>query len=159
MSWMSSKIGPNDVKYTPINPEKYMGKTRFAVCRSSWEVAMCRWLDANQGVLQWKSEPFGIPYIDPSQRDKKGQPKRRNYYPDYLAKIQSKLGGVQIWLIEVKPFKETIPPKKTTRKKQKTMVNEARTWEINQAKWRAAQHYCNSKGWKFKIITEKQLLL
>ena len=158
MSWMSSKVGPNDTKYTPVNGEKYMGKTRFAVCRSSWEISMCRWLDANQGVLQWKSEPFGIPYIDPSQRDKKGQPKRRNYYPDYIAKIQSKRGGVQIWLIEVKPFNQTIPPRKG-RKSQKTQLYEARTYEINQAKWRAAKAYCNSKGWLFKIITEKELLI
>ena len=156
---MSNKIGKNDTKYTPINSSKYMGKTRFAVCRSSWEIVVCRWLDSNPSVVQWKSEPFGIPYIDPSQRNKHGQLKKRMYYPDFLAKIQNRHGSLQIWLIEVKPYKETIPPTVTKRKAKKTQINEARTWDINQAKWRAATHYCQSKAWKFKILTEKQILI
>jgi hypothetical protein len=155
---MSSKFDPKkDKKYHPVNSEKYMGKTRFAVCRSSWETAVCRWMDANPSVVQWKSEPFGIPYIDPSQLDKRGRPKKRMYYPDFLAKIQSK-NGFHIWLIEVKPYKETIPPKASTRKKQQTKLYEARAWEVNQAKWKAARAYCSRKGWSFKILTEKQIL-
>lgn len=158
MSWMSNKIGKNDIKYTPVNKEKYMGKTRFAVCRSSWELVLCRYLDSNPSVLQWKSEPFGIPYFDPTQRDKKNHLKKRMYYPDFIAKIKNN-NKLQIWLIEVKPYKETMPPKTTAKKKKKTLLREARTWEINQAKWKAAINYCNRKGWKFKILTEKQIMV
>ena len=158
MSYMSTKVGKKDQIYHPVNKEKYMGKEGFAVCRSSWEVNVCRWMDSNPFVLQWKSEPFGIPYIDPSLKDRKGLPKRRRYYPDFLAKIKNRYGNIDVWLIEVKPFKETVPPRKTARKSKKTNIYEDRTWQVNTAKWRAAQAYCDRKGWMFKILTEKQIL-
>lgn len=158
MSYMSDKIGPNDKKYHPVNKEKYMGKTPFAVCRSSWETAVCRWMDSERSVLQWKSEPFGVPYIDPTQKDKRGMPKKRQYFPDFIAKIKNRNGTIDIWLIEVKPHKETIPPRKSNRKAKKTVIYEERTWQVNTAKWKAAQNYCDRKGWKFKILTEKQIL-
>lgn len=160
MSFMSTKVGPKDTVYHPVNKEKYMGDPPFAVCRSSWEVGVCRWMDSNPSVIQWKSEPFGIPYIDIGMKDKRsGLPKRRKYYPDFLAKIKNRDGSTVIWLIEVKPFKETIPPKKSKRKAKKTQIYEDRTWQVNTAKWRAAQAYCARKGWQFKILTEKQLIL
>ena len=155
---MSNKIGPKDQVYHPVNKDKYMGSCGYAVCRSSWETAVCRWLDSNQAVLQWKSEPLGIPYLDPSQTGPKGLPKKRKYYPDYLAKIQNRNGQIDIWLIEVKPHKETIPPRKTKGKSMKTNIYEDRTWQVNTAKWKAAKVFCDRKGWKFKILTEKQIL-
>ena len=84
---------------------------------------------------------------------KDGKPKFRTYYPDFL--IQTNKG--EIFLIEVKPYKETIQPTRSSRKSNKTMVTETKTWRTNQAKWRAAKSYCMRKGWKFKIITEKEL--
>lgn len=159
MSYMSTKVGEGDQKYYPVNKEKYMGKTGFAVCRSSWETKVCQWLDYTPSVLQWKSEPFGIPYVDPATKDKRGLPKKRRYYPDFIAKIRNNKGELAIWLIEVKPFKETIPPKVTKRKSKKTMLTEEKTWITNQAKWRAAKSYCDRKGWQFKILTERHLIL
>ncbi len=157
MGYMQTKIGKNDVPYRPVNKNKFMGKEGFAVCRSSWETAMCRWLDSNQGVLQWDSEPIGIPYIDPTSKDYRGIPKRRRYFPDFLAKIQTN-SGIMIWLIEVKPHKETIPPRNTGRKSKKTQMYENKTWQVNSAKFRAAENYCSAKGWQFKILTEKFIL-
>lgn len=158
MSYMTSKIGAKDKLYHPINKNKYMGKEGYAVCRSSWEIKVCQWLDGNKAVLQWKSEPFGIWYFDPTQKDPKGLPKRRRYYPDFIAKIQNRNGKIDIWLIEVKPHKETVPPRKNTRKKKKTLIYEDKTWQVNLAKWKAAQNYCDRKGWRFKILTEKEIL-
>jgi hypothetical protein len=84
-------------------------------------------------------------------------PKKRKYYPDFIAKIKSGDGSIAIWLVEVKPYKATIPPRKNSRKAKKTALYEERTYQVNTAKWRAAQAYCDRKGWKFKILTEKQL--
>lgn len=154
---MSGKIGPRDKIYHPVNKDKYMGKTKFAVCRSSWETAVCRWMDYNSAILQWKSEPFGIPYMDKTKKDHKGMPSRRMYFVDYIAKIKNRNGSIDVWLIEVKPHKETIPPRKSKRKAKKTAIYEERTWQVNTAKWKAAQNYCDRKGWRFKIITEKEL--
>jgi hypothetical protein len=28
---------------------------------------------------------------------------------------------------------------------------------VNQAKWQAAEEYCKDKGWKFVIMTEKEI--
>ena len=36
-------------------------------------------------------------------------------------------------------------------------LNEVKTWGINEAKWKAAEEYCKDRGWKFKIMTEKEL--
>ena len=157
MSYMNTKVGKNDTKFIPINKEKFKSKTPWAVCRSSWEEKMCRFLDNNPYVVEWASEPLFINYIDITQKDYKGMPKKRKYYPDFLCKILNKENKTDIWLIEIKPYKETIPPRKGNKSK-KTQIYEAKTYSVNSAKWRAAENYCNKRGWFFKIITEKQLL-
>ena len=42
-------------------------------------------------------------------------------------------------------------------KPNKRYINEVMTWGVNEAKWRAAAVYCNDRGWKFDILTEKEL--
>ena len=56
----------------------------------------------------------------------------------------------------LKPNRETKPPRK--KKNQRTYINEVKTWGVNEAKWKAAEKYCEMKGWDFKIITEKHIL-
>ena len=44
------------------------------------------------------------------------------------------------YIVEVKPLKQTKPPKK--RKKTKQYIFETLTWQKNQAKWKFAEEYC-----------------
>ena len=52
--------------------------------------------------------------------------------------------------------KQTAPPKKPKRE-TKGYIYECTTWEINKAKWKAAQEFCEDRRLKFKIITENEL--
>ncbi len=158
MSYMHNKIGKNDTVFKPINKEKFIGKEGYTVCRSSWELVFCRWADHNPSVIQWCGEGIQIPYIDKTSRDKKGLPKKRRYFPDFLCKIRDRSGQIVTWLIEVKPKKECQPPLKRGRKTKKTMMYEQKTWAVNSAKWKSAESYCRKKGWIFKILTEDHLI-
>ena len=136
--------------YTPKNKDKYKGEYPIRVM-SKWEYKFCSWCDHNPNIIYWASEPIAIPYHHPlEQRDAR-------YYPDFLIKVNNKKGETDVWLIEVKPHKESIPPSKHGNKKKSTMLYEQKTWKINSAKWKAAQRYCKLKGWKFKVVTEKEL--
>jgi len=157
MSYMSSKVGKGDSIYRPKNVDKYTGNPQYAVCRSSWETIFCKWADNNPSVLEWSSEPIAIPYVDKTSKDYRGMPKKRRYFPDFLIKVLNNKGGVDVWLVEVKPYKETIPPRKG-KKSQKTQLYEQKTWGVNRCKWIAAEALCKRRGWYFKILTEKQLI-
>ncbi len=63
------------------------------------------------------------------------------------------LDNREIVLVEIKPKKETIPPKK--RAKTKRYINEVMTYVKNTSKWQAAQQYADHKGWKFQVWTEE----
>jgi len=155
---MHQRVGKKDVIYKPTNKEKYIGKEGYCICRSSWELVFCKWANANPAVIRWASEPLSIPYIDRTQKDYKGMPKKRRYFPDFLCEIIDASGNPVTWLVEIKPHKETIAPKKGKNKSMKTQVYEAKTYAVNQAKWKSAENYCKKRKWHFKILTEKQLL-
>lgn len=135
-------------KYTPENPQKYVGNVQNIICRSNWERKMCKYLDLNQNVLKWASEEFSIPYY--SHVDEKW----RRYFPDFLCEIRSKNNQVETYLIEVKPLKQTKEPKKKSSKKY---LAEMARYSINKSKWEAAEKLCDENDWIFKIITEKEL--
>ena len=59
-------------------------------------------------------------------------------------------------MVEIKPKKETVPPKKPSRK-TKRYINEVTTYIKNTSKWEAAQQYADHKGWKFQVWTEDTL--
>jgi hypothetical protein len=59
------------------------------------------------------------------------------------------------YIIEVKPECQTQPPKQT--KKTKKYLQESYTYIVNQQKWKAADEFCQERGWKFQILTEKDL--
>lgn len=155
---MSSQVRKGDFVYRPVNTKKYVGNPPYAVCRSSWETIFCKWADHNPAVVEWVSEPMGIPYVDPTERDYRGMPKKRRYFPDFIVKVLNKQGKIDTHLVEVKPHKETVPPRAGKNKSQKTKIYEAKTWGTNQAKWQAAERYCKSKGWYFRILTERDLI-
>ena len=59
-------------------------------------------------------------------------------------------------MIEVKPFKQTKPPRKR-KKVTQSYLYECKTYATNQAKWEAADEWCKDKRIEFKIITEREL--
>jgi len=140
---------PYKGKFTPQNPQKYKGNASNVIYRSSWEVRVMKYLDEHPNVIWWGSEELPIPYLNPMDR------KKHRYFPDFIAKIRKSDGSVMTYIIEVKPENQTLPPKQ--KRKTKTYLREAVTYEINCAKWRAAEEFCKDHGWKFQILTEKDL--
>jgi hypothetical protein len=141
---------PEPKPYRVKNLKKYRGDATMVTYRSSWEKKMMIWFDTHPNVIEWSSEETVIPYISPLD----GQPHR--YFMDFKATFQ--VGKVRkTYLVEVKPYEQTQPPKITERKKTKTLLEQAATYKVNQAKWEAAEEYCRQKGWGFQIITEYEL--
>ena len=136
--------------YRPVNIEKYRGKG-LPICRSTWELKFCRWLDFNVNVLEWGSECMAIRYFDPVKS------KPRTYYPDFYMKTLNKDNTEDKYMIEIKPYKQTIAPRAGRGKKRATLINEHKTWLTNNAKWIAAKSMCEKMNFKFKILTEKNL--
>lgn len=134
--------------YKPTNPQKYKGDVKNIVYRSSWELTYLRELDRDDKVLQYSSEEIIIPYHNPVSKTV------RRYFMDFWVKYIDHEGNIREKLVEIKPHTQTLPPVKG-KKKQRTMLNEALTYETNQAKWAAADTYCKKKGWHFEIRTEK----
>ena len=138
-------------KYKVKNPQKYIGDSTNVIYRSLMELNFMKWCERSEKVLKWNSEEVVIPYISPMDK------KRHRYFPDFL--IQTNKGWT---LIEVKPLIQTKPPKKiliekVTLKKKRRYVKAVKTWLINEAKWNAAKKVCEVNGWKFELMTEKQL--
>lgn len=133
-------------KYQCKNPHKYKGDIAQIFYRSSWELKLCIWLDTNSDIIEWSSEETVIPYICATDN------KQHRYFVDF--KVKTKNGD--IFLVEVKPYKQTIPPTPGKRK-TKRYLEEIFTWGKNESKWNAAKDYCKERGWKFIILTEKEI--
>ena len=136
--------------YKPSHPEKYLGNSNNIICRSSWERQFCRYCDVNPNIVKWASEEFSIPYISPVDG------RRHRYYPDFLIEVKEKSGKLKKYVIEIKPKKQTLPPIKKKRV-TKGFITEAKTYAVNQAKWKAAVDFCKDNLIEFKIITEDEL--
>lgn len=137
-------------KFRPKNPSKYKGDSSKIIYRSSWECRVMNYLDDHPGVIWWSSEELVIPYRDPVT----GKPRR--YFPDFIVKIKKSDGSKRTIVIEVKPEYQKIGPKQQKRKTKK-YVNEVYTYAVNQAKWKAAEEFCQDRLWEFKVLTEKDL--
>ena len=137
-------------KYKPSFPKKYKGDPNNIICRSSWERKFCRWCDLNENILQWGSEEFYIPYMSPLDK------RVHKYYPDFIIKVKENAGQIKTYVIEVKPKKQTSPPKKP-RRQTKGYIREAYEYAKNQAKWKMAREFCADRQWEFKVVTEKEL--
>ena len=135
--------------FKPSHPRKYKGNVNNIICRSSWEKKFCNWCDINESIVEWGSEEFWIPYRAPDG-------KVRRYFPDFLIKVKENTGELKTYVIEVKPAKQTRRPK-PRKKVTKSYLYECKTYEVNQAKWKAAKEWCADRRVEFKIITEKEL--
>ena len=137
-------------KYKPEYPKKYKGDPNNIICRSSWERRFCRWCDLNESIISWGSEEFWIPYVSPVDN------RVHRYFPDFIIKIKEQTGDIKTYIIEVKPKKQTVPPKQKSRV-TKSFLHEAKTYAVNQAKWKAADEFCKDRMIQFKVITEDEL--
>jgi hypothetical protein len=150
-------------RFLPKNPQKYRGNPGNIIYRSTWECRVMNWLDTNVNILEWGSEELIIPYRSPVDG------KMHRYFPDFYVKVKQKDDTIRVMILEVKPYKQSMPP---VRKKRitKQYIQEVTTWAINQSKWKYAVDFCKDRGWQFcvmtsndgsefKILTESQLIL
>ena len=137
-------------KYRPNNPLKYKGDYRNIIYRSLWELKFMKYCDSNQNILEWGSEEFWLPYRSPLDN------KVHRYFPDFYIKVRETTGKINKMVIEVKPKRQCMEPKRP-KKKTRGYIYEVREYARNQAKWKAARTYCLDRGYEFKILTENEL--
>ena len=137
-------------KYQPRNPKKYVGDPSRIHYRSLWERKFMVYCDSNESIIEWGSEEVIIPYISPWDN------KVHRYFPDFYIKVKQSDGNLKKFIIEIKPKKQTKPPKPVTRKTKK-WLKEVKTWGINEAKWKYATKWCENNNMKFQILNEDDL--
>lgn len=137
-------------RYKVKNPTKYKGNSQDITYRSSWELKFMVWCDKTANVIEWGSETIVIPYKSPVDN------RLHRYFVDFYVKIKERDGGIKKYLIEIKPFRFTIPPVKPERTTKK-FLQEVFQYGVNQAKWEQADQYCKDNGMKFLVLTEKDL--
>ena len=106
--------------FKPKNPQKYKGDPTDIVYRSSWEFRLMTYLDERKEIVSWGSETIIVPYRSPIDG------KIHRYFPDFIVTKINKEGKKETVIIEVKPFYQTVPPKKTN-KITKKYLTEVRT--------------------------------
>ena len=132
--------------YKATNPKKYVGNTKQIVYRSLLDRRFMRYCDLNPDILFWASEELPVRYYNPLSK------KFHRYFPDFVVKTVNN----DKYMIEIKPSRQVKKPK-TPKRKTKAYMRESFEYIKNQAKWEAAEMYCQDHGMKFKIITEKDL--
>ena len=144
-------------RFRPKRPEKYKGDPTKIQYRSLWELKVMRKFDDHPDIVEWQSEEIAIPYMNPV----KGKTSR--YFPDFVIKKRIGDNKYQMIMIEVKPKKQTAPPDPSkkhntpTGRVSRRFLNEAATYAINEAKWKAAMRYCKERGWSFTLMTEDHI--
>jgi hypothetical protein len=131
-------------RFIPRNPGKYVGDASKIFCRSTWEVTVMKYFDSRSDVLRWGSEEVIIPYLSPEDN------RVHRYFPDFFIEYLDKDGTILREIVEVKPLHESEEKfAKSERSKNALAVNEA--------KWKAAAIFCESRGMKFRVLTEKSI--
>jgi len=138
-------------KFSPRNPQKYKGNPANIVYRSSWELRVMNILDTHPQVIWWASEELPIRYRSPIDG------RERRYFPDFIVQMRRKDGASAIYMLEIKPESQTSA--RTLRRTSRKLREEAAQLAVNQAKWTAADEFCQDQGWTFKVITERHLNL
>ena len=138
-------------KYKPKNVKKYVGNPTKVTYRSLWERRFMTYCDNSSSILSWGSEEVVVPYKSPIDG------RWHRYFVDFIVEAKNKNGNKEILLIEVKPKAQCVEPKRK-KKPTRRYLNEVRRWGVNSAKWKAAIEFAENRGWKFKILTEDELL-
>ena len=118
-------------KYQPKDKQKFLGN-RAPIYRSMWERRFMIYCDKSESIFEWDSESIHIPYVSPKDD------RWHNYYPDFYIKYKDKRCQIITAIIEIKPHYQ-------------------KKWDVNIAKWKACQEYCDIKGYEFKVLTEREL--
>lgn len=176
-NWHKPILNPDKQKtkqgyYKLQNLDKFLGDPTKIIYRSGWESAFCRYCDLNPKIIQWSSEPIGIDYYNRIANLSECQKYNLNpnnpsnwkickYYIDFWCKVKINDNEIEKWLIEIKPYYQTvkpIPPKEGAKLKEvKRYVTDAKNYLVNEAKWAAAKIYAEQNNAKFYIFTEKTL--
>jgi hypothetical protein len=129
--------------YEVKNSEKYVGngKPKF---RSGWEMTFMMFLDSNDNVINWASEPVRIPYRNPLTG------KMTMYVPDFIVTYRGPKETVRAELIEIKPKKQSLIESKMKDRDRAIVA-------LNYAKWHAATLWAKQNGLTFRVITEEQI--
>jgi len=143
-------------RFKPKHPNKYKGDPTNIIYRSLWEQKLMLYLDNHKDVVEWSSEEFAIPYKSPWDR------RYHRYFPDFYVKRYNKLGKLEESVIEVKPKNRLIPPDPKNKytpkgRSSRRYIKDCKLFAINQAKFEAAQAFCESRGWDFTILTEREI--
>ena len=137
-------------KFRPSNTKKYRGNPSNIIYRSLWERKFMVYCDLNENILEWGSEEIVIPYRSPLDS------RVHRYFPDFYIKVREKNGNIQRYIIEIKPKRQCKEPK-VQKEKTKKYIYEVTEYAKNQAKWKAAEDYCEDRKWQFKVLTEDDL--
>lgn len=74
----------------------------------------------------------------------------------YFVDVKMEFTDGRVFLIEIKPQRETEPPVNPGRK-TKRYITEVMTYVKNTSKWEAAHEYAADRGWHFEVWTENTL--
>lgn len=137
-------------KFVPEHPEKIIGDPTDIVYRSGWELKVFNKLDKSPSVVKWGSEAIVIKYVSPKDN------RIHRYFPDLIVVAKAKDGSFISTMIEIKPLAQSLPPAPNGKNKQR-YVNECITYAVNQAKWKAAEEWCEQRNIRFTVMTEKDI--
>ena len=128
--------------YEVRNSQKYVGngKPKF---RSGWEMTFMMFLDSNDNVINWASEPVRIPYRNPLTG------KMTTYVPDFIVTYRGPNNTLRGELIEIKPRSQSLIEERQSQRDRAQVA-------INYAKWDAATKWAKNNGLTFRVINEDQ---
>jgi len=118
--------------------------------RSGIELKAFIYADNNDSVIKFSIEPFHVKYLKPTDG------KIHRYFIDMFLEFNT---GDK-FIVEVKSSSETKPPRRPKKMTTNTIKNYKRacnTYSVNLAKWNAAKEFALQNGFRFIILTEKEL--
>lgn len=132
--------------FTPRNINKLVPKKFPLKYKSSWELYFMNFLDKNNNVINWGYEVVKIPYLHPFKK------KTSIYIPDFLVRYIDKFNNEIIELVEIKPTNEMIIESAKNKKQIASCI-------LNRYKWDEALKWCERRGIKFRVLSEKDMFI
>lgn len=153
---MSKKNPYKQNTFRPKNKQKCVNKLAPPFYRSSLEMKFMLKLDKDPNILEWSSEEVILKYYNSIKRDS------ARYFVDFWVKKKETDGTIKEYIIEIKPYKQTLVNEKTFHGncKSSTIAYTLAMNRVNKDKWNAANKWCEEQKKKgrnisFLILTEK----